>query len=129
LQVTLAESQRKKASFLAEAVRQLRLNTTVHAGRAETLPPGSFNAVWMRAVEKSPAMLPVAASLVSRVFHVERPRNGWLCLFGTATSPNLDRLKEWTWERHPLPDSSARVLYLGQISRVFHVEQKATFVV
>jgi 16S rRNA (guanine527-N7)-methyltransferase len=129
LRVTLAESQRKKAAFLAEAVRQLGLSTTVHAGRAENLPPASFDAVWMRAVEKSGAMLPVAASLVSRVFHVEHPRNGWLCLFGTETSPDLRPLKGWRWERHPLPGSSARILYLGQISRVFHVEQKATSVV
>lgn len=105
IHVTLAESQRKKAAFLAEAVRQLRLNTTVHAGRAETLPPASFDAVWMRAVEKTPAMLPAAINLL--------PPNGPLCLFGTTTRPDL---QGWSWETYPLPSSDVRVLYIGHHS-------------
>ena len=43
LQITLAESQRKKAAFLLEAVRQLcLLKASVHTGRAETLPPAQL---------------------------------------------------------------------------------------
>jgi 16S rRNA (guanine527-N7)-methyltransferase len=105
IHVTLAESQRKKAAFLAEAVRQLRLNTTVHAGRAETLPPASFDAVWMRAVEKTPAMLPAAINLLTP--------NGSLCLFGTTTRPDL---QGWSWETYPLPSSDVRILYIGHHS-------------
>ena len=104
IHVTLAESQRKKAAFLAEAVRQLQLNTTVHAGRAETLPAASFDAVWMRAVEKTPAMLPAAMKLLNSA--------GSLCLFGT-TSPKLE---DWTWKAYPLPNSDQRVLYIGSRS-------------
>jgi 16S rRNA (guanine527-N7)-methyltransferase len=102
IHVTLAESQRKKAAFLAEAIRQLRLNTTVHADRAEALPPASFDAVWMRAVEKTPAMLPAAMDLLTP--------GGSLCLFGTH-SPNL---QGWDWERYPLPGSQNRILYIGR---------------
>ena len=65
IHVTLAESQRKKAAFLQEALRTIGRSATVHAARAEVLPAGSFEAVWMRAVDKSSSMLPVAASLVA----------------------------------------------------------------
>ena len=105
LHVTLAESQRKKASFLREAVRRLELTSRVHAGRAESLPAGSFNAVWMRAVDKSAAMLPLAAVLVSPV--------GALCVLGTATSPSLRISGDWEWKSRPLPGSHTRVLHIG----------------
>jgi 16S rRNA (guanine527-N7)-methyltransferase len=110
LSVMLAESQRKKATFLQEVVRTLGLNTTVHAGRAETLPPGGFDTVWMRAVDKSAKMLPVAASMVWD--------NGSLCLFGTRTPPSLlqsagARPESWKWETFPLPGSAGRVLHIG----------------
>lgn len=105
--VTLAESQRKKAAFLSEAVRQLHLNTTIHAGRAETLPSASFGAVWMRAVEKTPAMLPAATALLSP--------EGYLCLFGTRTT-DPGALQGWSWQTYPLPGSDVRVLYIGHRS-------------
>ena len=105
IHVTLAESQRKKAAFLAEAVRHLRLNTVVHASRAETLPAASFDAVWMRAVEKTSVMLPAAAALPTS--------QGSLCFFGTASSPDL---QGWHWAAHPLLGSDVRVLYIGRRS-------------
>lgn len=104
LKVTLAESQRKKAAFLQEAVRQLCLNTSVHAGRAETLPPGSFDAVWMRAVEKTEAILPAAAALVAPA--------GSLCFFGTSNTP--ESLPGWIWNSLPLPGSEIRALRIGR---------------
>lgn len=61
LRVTLAESQGKKASFLREAVRTLSLDAEVFSGRVEALPAVRvFDAVVMRAVDHSAAMLPVA---------------------------------------------------------------------
>jgi 16S rRNA (guanine527-N7)-methyltransferase len=105
--VTLAESQRKKAAFLQEALRRLNLDASIHAGRAETLPPASFDAVWMRAVDKSPAMLPFAASLVADT--------GALCLFGTSTSPDLPSLDDnWQWKNIPFPGANSRVLHIGR---------------
>jgi 16S rRNA (guanine527-N7)-methyltransferase len=111
LSVMLAESQRKKAAFLQEVTRSLGLNTSVHAGRAETLPSGSFDTVWMRAVEKSATMLPVAASLVAE--------NGALCLFGTGAPPPLlqsagAKPESWKWETLPLPGGTGRVLHIGR---------------
>lgn len=106
ISVTLAESQRKKAAFLHEVVRTLSLRASVHAGRAETLPLGSFDAVWMRAVDKAPAMLPLAAGLVAPA--------GTLCVLGTPTASNLATLSDWQWKTLPLPGSRDRVLHIAQ---------------
>ena len=102
LAVTLAESQRKKAAFLQEVVRTLGLPASVHAGRAETLPIGSFDTVWMRAVDKGATMLPAAAALVAKT--------GWLCLLGTGIAPSLPA---WQWKTLPFPGSTGRVLHIG----------------
>jgi 16S rRNA (guanine527-N7)-methyltransferase len=101
--VTLAESQRKKSAFLQEAIRQLELTASVHTGRAEVLPPGSFDAVWMRAVERQSEMLAVAGSLVAP--------DGSLCILGTLPEPQL---AGWKWRQIPLPNSSGRVLHIGR---------------
>jgi 16S rRNA (guanine527-N7)-methyltransferase len=102
LQITLAESQRKKAAFLQEAVRQLGIGASVYAGRAEALHQGSFDAVWLRAVERQREMLPVAASLLAP--------GGRLCILGGVSQPPL---AGWAWQRMPLPNSNGRVLHIG----------------
>jgi 16S rRNA (guanine527-N7)-methyltransferase len=106
IRVTLAESQRKKAAFLQEALRTLRLSALVHPSRAELLPAASFDAVWMRAVDKSVTMLPAAARLVAPA--------GALCLFGTSAKPDDAALKDWQWKTLPLPGSKTRVLHIGR---------------
>jgi 16S rRNA (guanine527-N7)-methyltransferase len=108
IHVTLAESQRKKAAFLQEALRTLELNASVYASRAENLAPGSFDAVWMRAVDRSVSMLPVAASLVASV--------GALCLLGTSNPPIGPTLESLQWKSLPLPGARDRVLHIGQRS-------------
>lgn len=66
LRVTLAESQGKKAAFLREAVRTLGLSAEVFSDRVEVMPlMRTFDAVVMRAVDRSTAMVPLAASRVS----------------------------------------------------------------
>ncbi|HEY3988067.1 MAG TPA: 16S rRNA (guanine(527)-N(7))-methyltransferase RsmG [Acidobacteriaceae bacterium] len=105
--VTLAESQGKKAAFLREVTRHLGLNTAVHAGRAETLPRASFDAVWIRAVDKSATMLAPAAALVASA--------GSLCLLGTGIAPQLPSdLALCHWKTLRLPGSSDRVLHIGR---------------
>jgi 16S rRNA (guanine527-N7)-methyltransferase len=106
IHVTLAESQRKKAAFLHEAVRTLHLSASVHASRAELLPLASFDAVWMRAVDKSAAMLPLAAALIAPT--------GTFCLLGTSRPPEPSVLEDWQWKTIPLPGANARVLHIGQ---------------
>jgi 16S rRNA (guanine527-N7)-methyltransferase len=78
--VTLAESQNKKATFLREAVRTLKLsNVEVWAGRAEALPvERSFDTVALRAVDDMEAALSIAAS---------RAKCQWIAL--TTEVPHL----------------------------------------
>jgi 16S rRNA (guanine527-N7)-methyltransferase len=111
LLITLAESHRKKATFLQEAVRVLGLKAVVHPGRAEILVPGSFDAVWMRAVEKSATMIPLATTLVAP--------GGSLCLLGTGTAPLIEassatRSGLWQWKTLSLPVGKDRVLHIGR---------------
>lgn len=62
LQVTLAESQGKKAAFLQELVRTLNLPTEIWSNRVEQMPAGRvFDAVTLRAVDDMPTALAEAA--------------------------------------------------------------------
>lgn len=64
--VTLIESQNKKATFLREVIRALGLkHIQVHTGRAEQSGL-TASTVTMRAVEKFEQSLPVAASLLEQ---------------------------------------------------------------
>jgi 16S rRNA (guanine527-N7)-methyltransferase len=77
IRVTLAESQRKKAAFLREAVRALGLETEVFDGRVEEMPRGRwFSFVALRAVDK---MAQAAAAAVLRV-----APEGQLVIFATG---------------------------------------------
>jgi 16S rRNA (guanine527-N7)-methyltransferase len=65
VQVTLIESQQKKATFLRELVRVLELkNVTVFSDRAESYP-GTADLVMLRAVEKFERALELAIRLTN----------------------------------------------------------------
>jgi 16S rRNA (guanine527-N7)-methyltransferase len=102
LQVTLAESQNKKATFLREVIRNLGLRTTVHAARVETIPDADvFDAVTLRAVDNMEAAIAAA-----------KPRlapGGCLVIF------SAEALTETT-ECYPMPNSSHTFLCLQHIS-------------
>lgn len=74
IQVTLAESQTKKAAFLNEVVRELKLGTRVFAGRAETLGE-HFDCVALRAVDRM-------AQAVASGWKLTQER-GWLAVLTT----------------------------------------------
>jgi 16S rRNA (guanine527-N7)-methyltransferase len=67
IQVTLAESQNKKATFLREAVRSLNLTTTeVWPDRVESMPVlRQFHTVALRAVDNMAAAITSAAPRVT----------------------------------------------------------------
>lgn len=67
LQVTLVESNGKKARFLREAVRQLGLkNATVAESRAEAVPDaGAFDLLTARALDRLAGILEVGGHLLS----------------------------------------------------------------
>jgi 16S rRNA (guanine527-N7)-methyltransferase len=110
LQVTLIESQNKKATFLKEAIRALQLkDTRVYAGRAEDSGLKA-DTVTMRAVEKFQAALPIACSLL-------KPNGRLALLIGApqtgkakAVLPNVE------WEDViAIPGSEQRVLLTGRL--------------
>ena len=111
LDVTLIESQQKKAAFLREVIRTLKLEKVdVHADRGE-LFQRQAQIVTMRAVEKFESALPIAASLV-------KPGGRLALLIGTSqvqvamqTLPTL----EWRDPVH-LPESRERVLLVGRMT-------------
>jgi 16S rRNA (guanine527-N7)-methyltransferase len=110
-EVTLIESQNKKATFLKEVVRTLALpNVTVFRGRGETFA-GTANLVTMRAVEKFEAALNVAARLVA-------PGGRLALLIGAEQSQvcaNALPMLHWA-DSQPIPQSSRRVLLVCRAS-------------
>jgi len=135
LQLTLIESQNKKATFLREVIRALQLkDADVFAGRAEDLlrdqseianhksqiagaPPSPsfgvggihvFDLVTLRAVEHFESALQVATRLVA-------PSGRLALLIGDSqadTARNHARQLRWS-EPVPVPLSSARILLAG----------------
>jgi 16S rRNA (guanine527-N7)-methyltransferase len=100
IQVTLAESQNKKATFLREAVRTLSLrNIEVWAARVETMPSTRrFHTVTLRAVDNMAAAIAAAA-----------PRATHQLLLLTGTPPPLP--PDFTPEPSiPIPNTQASVL-------------------
>jgi 16S rRNA (guanine527-N7)-methyltransferase len=108
IKVTLAESQSKKAAFLQEAVRTVRISARVYAGRAEAISE-AFDCVVLRAVDKMQKAVTAAGRLV-------RPA-GWLALMTTTTqlaalSGSTER--EFTWSPPTsLPGSVKRIVTIG----------------
>lgn len=122
IHVTLAESQRKKAAFLREAVRTLGLNAEVFDGRVEAMPSDVvFETVTLRAVDKMIAACQTAQAHVAL--------GGWMILFSTrAKQASLQTLLSGvTWNKSISSVGMDRgVILLGRIalrSELFHVEQ------
>jgi 16S rRNA (guanine527-N7)-methyltransferase len=101
IQVTLAESQNKKATFLCETVRTLSLSTEVWPARVESMAADrQFHTVILRAVDDMEAALPLARARIVP--------GGQLVLLTTVPHipPNGRSI--------PLPNSQSGVLYLQQ---------------
>lgn len=111
IELTLIESQNKKATFLRELVRTLNLpEARVFAGRAEQWEKQA-GIVTLRAVEQFERALPIAAELVAT--------QGTLCLLiGASQIPTVQqRIPQWLWaEPVPIPASQARVVLIGKRS-------------
>ena len=109
LELTLVEAQQKKAVFLREVLRSLRLsNTAVVQERAEKLQIAA-DVVTLRAVEKFRDILPVAAGLVSKGGRL-------VLLVGTPQSQiAASLLPTFVWQvRVSIPLSRDRILLIGQ---------------
>jgi 16S rRNA (guanine527-N7)-methyltransferase len=109
LEVTLAESQGKKAAFLQEAVRVLDLRCQVYSRRAEGLKD-CFDCITLRAVDKMDRAVGAAAGLVAI--------GGWLAIMTTSAELGGHQSAagagfRWS-EPLSLPGSDDRVLALGE---------------
>ena len=103
LQVTLAESQNKKAAFLREAVRVLDLPARVWGSRAESLPGDhNFDVVALRAVDDPGAALAEARRLTRN--------GGWIV---HLTSGMLE--PDASVQVFPVPESKQSVLCLRAV--------------
>jgi 16S rRNA (guanine527-N7)-methyltransferase len=109
IDLTLIESNHKKATFLREVTRTLTLmNVNVFPGRAQSYPNPPADLVTLRAVEQFEATLPISVSLVAPT--------GRLALL--ISKPQLARAKdltpgfEWT-PPIPIPLSSTRILAIA----------------
>jgi 16S rRNA (guanine527-N7)-methyltransferase len=114
LSLTLVESKARKAAFLREAVRVLKLpGTDVANVRLEELPTPTPQAdlVTVRAVRPDTALLDVAARLLRS--------GGHLLLFGDP-----GRLTHAAFDYVNLSHPPGREKVVTSYSRVFHVEQK-----
>ncbi len=108
VQVTLAESRNKKASFLREVVRTLGLPTEVWAGRVEAMPATRhFDVVTLRAVDDMDAAVREAALRVS-----DR-----LLILATSQSAYPGLAEHFRMaEAIPLPESTDGVLLIAHRS-------------
>jgi 16S rRNA (guanine527-N7)-methyltransferase len=110
LRVTLIESQNKKATFLKEVIRALKLGgIEVYSGRGETWEK-TADVVTMRAVEKFGDTVAVARKLLAP--------GGSLCLLTTlAGSSKIRNLPEFVSPvQLPLPGSTDSVVWVGKLA-------------
>jgi len=110
--VTLAESQGKKSSFLREAVRTLALPTRVHAARVEDLPSETlFSAITMRAVDRPDAALFAALPRLN-------PRGILAILTTESHVSSTIHTAPLRWSKTvSIPESHQKVLLIGHMPR------------
>jgi 16S rRNA (guanine527-N7)-methyltransferase len=107
IDLTLIESNQKKATFLREVARALTLtNVNVIAARAETVS-ASADVVTLRAVERFETILPQATTFLA-------PNGRLALLIGASQLPHLATIKliDWSGPMH-IPESQSRVLSIG----------------
>jgi 16S rRNA (guanine527-N7)-methyltransferase len=114
-ELTVIESQNKKATFLREVIRTLKLDCAeVFCGRAEQWTK-SADLVTLRAVEQFERALAVAADLVTP--------GGRLCLLvgeGQVATARPALGTSWIWQEPiAVPQSSGRVVLVGMRDRLY----------
>ncbi len=105
--VTLAEAHGKKASFLREALRVLKLDAEVYDGRVEEMPERTFDAVTLRAVEKMDSAIPCALERAKRYIVLLTTKRSDLAR--ETTMPGLVWLKPIS-----IPQSKQMILEIGR---------------
>lgn len=107
--LTLIEANQKKATFLREVVRTLKLeNVDIQNVRAETIGSSRFDVITLRAVERLGEVLPIAGSLLAN--------GGKLALL--ISEPQLRSIRlalsAFDWDAPiPIPLSKSGLFMLG----------------
>ncbi|HLK34427.1 MAG TPA: 16S rRNA (guanine(527)-N(7))-methyltransferase RsmG [Terriglobales bacterium] len=126
LPATLAESNHKKAAFLSEVIRALRLeNISVYSGRIQ--PSATSAADWplgqapglvtMRAVEHFPSALATAGALARAGAKVGGAGKLALLIGETQAQGVPGLVPDFGWDAPiPVPHSRERVLLIGKCS-------------
>jgi len=109
LQVTLIESQNKKATFLKEVIRALKLEgLDVYSGRAEQWGKQA-DVVTLRAVERFDAVLPIATKLLA-------PGGRFCLLIGAAQKQILGKIGGFSVEvEKNIPNRQDSLLLVGKL--------------
>jgi len=116
LDLTLIESNQKKATFLREVVRTLTLtNVNVICARAEAVSARPefprADVVTLRAVERFETILPQAVTFLT-------PTGRLALLIGAAQLPHLTTIKSIDWSSPiSIPKSHSRLLSIGVHSK------------
>lgn len=108
IHLTLIESNNKKATFLRETIRSLKLeDAEVFAGRAEEFS-ASADVVTLRAVERFESALPTAISLVVP--------GGRIVLLSSVSQNEITAMATGIgWRKGiPIPKSERRILNIGR---------------
>lgn len=110
-QITLAESQNKKAAFLREAIRELELRSTqVFGGRVEDMPSDrQFDLVVLRAVDRMDQALRAARSRIA-------PDGGCMIFTSLAQVPAVQSMLTDIECQSPdlIPGTEQRTILLGR---------------
>ena len=113
IELTLIESNIKKATFLREVIRVLALeNAKVFTGRAEVFR-GTGDVVTLRAVERFETAVPIACNLVKGEGTISLLIGEDQIASAKASSPSV----QWRAPL-PLPNSQRRILLLGTVSQL-----------
>jgi 16S rRNA (guanine527-N7)-methyltransferase len=107
--VRLFELNLKKAAFLAEAARQLKLEEVEvvrERWQDAAVAPNSVEVVSARAVGNY-------EEIVDKAHEVLKPNGRLLLWLGAADSERLRQAPGWKWENEFLPGSRERVLLVG----------------
>ncbi|MGD0182944.1 MAG: 16S rRNA (guanine(527)-N(7))-methyltransferase RsmG [Terriglobales bacterium] len=109
IELTLIESNQKKATFLREVARKLTLmNINVFAGRAESFSNSPAEVVTLRAVESFENALPIAARLVAPTGRLA------LLISQVQLTQAHDLTPGFKWSPPlPIPMSASRILVIG----------------
>jgi 16S rRNA (guanine527-N7)-methyltransferase len=109
INLTLIESNQKKATFLREVTRTITLtNVNIFPGRAEDYPSPPADLVTLRAVDRFETSLPVATGLVAPGGRLALLISELQVIRGKELTPTL----AWQVPR-PIPHSSSRVLAIA----------------